>query len=234
MNIAIILAGGAGSRMGNETPKQFLKIAGKTVIEYAIDVFEKNTLIDEIAVVVHESYITEIESLVVKNGWQKVKKILKGGRERSASALAAINAYQQFPTYNLLFHDAVRPLVSNRIIYDIIKALEQYNAVTVAIPSTDTMYQVDHSHNFVKNITDRSFIHRAQTPQGFKVETIQKAYKIALKDPDFQSTDDAGVVAKYLPDEKVYLVRGEESNVKLTYKEDMWLIEQLLLPCTQR
>jgi len=228
MNIAIILAGGTGNRIGYNIPKQFIKIADKTVIEHTITVFEKNTCIDEIAIVVHESYIAEIVIMTIKNDWKKIKNILKGGKDRFHSSLAAINAYQQFSDYNLLFHDAVRPLVSDRIINEVIDALMRYNAVTVAIPVTDTIYRVDNSKNFVETIPQRSFLQRAQTPQSFKVKTIGEAYQNALKDSNFSFTDDCDVVAQYLPNEKIYVVRGEENNIKLTYQEDIYLIEKLL------
>jgi len=228
MNIAIILAGGTGNRMGNERPKQFLKIAEKTVIEHATEVFEQNEHIDEIAIVIHESYISDIENMTLKNEWKKVKKILKGGKERFQSSLSAINAYKQFPDDNLIFHDAVRPLVSDRIVNDVAKALEQYNAVAVAIPTTDTIFKVDDSQHFIESIPNRSCLFRAQTPQAFQVKTIQKAFELALKDTGFQFTDDCGIVAKYLPNEKIYVVRGEENNMKLTYKEDVCLLEKLL------
>ena len=227
MNIAIILAGGTGSRLGFNIPKQFFKVAGKTVIEHTIDVFEKNAKIDEIAVVIHELYVSEIENMVLKNDWRKVKKILKGGKERFESSLSAINAYKQFPDHNLIFHDAVRPMVCDRIIDDVVNALELYNAVDVAIPATDTIIQVDDSRSFIKSIPNRFYLQRGQTPQAFKVATIQRAYETALKDSNFQSSDDCGVVAKYLPDEKIYVVRGEESNMKLTYKEDSYLLDKL-------
>ena len=93
MNIAIILAGGSGTRLGNDTPKQFLKVAGKQVIEHTIDVFDKCALIDEICIVSKPDYVSEVESLVVKNRYKKVRKILNGGKERYDSSLAAINAY---------------------------------------------------------------------------------------------------------------------------------------------
>jgi 2-C-methyl-D-erythritol 4-phosphate cytidylyltransferase len=227
MYIAIILAAGTGSRMKNNISKQFIEIEGKTVLEHTVDVFEKNTQIDEIALVLRESDIPDFERFIIKNSWKKVKKILKGGAERYDSALSAIRAYQEFPDYNLIFHDVVRPLVSHRIIDDVVKALEEYHAVTVAIPTPDTIYQVDENQNFVKQIPDRTFLQRAQTPQAFKMETIQRAYQIALNDPNFQVTDDCGVVAKYLPDEKIYVVRGEEQNMKLTYDEDIYLLKTL-------
>jgi len=228
MNIAIILAAGTGNRMESSTPKQFLEVAGKTVLEHSVEAFEKHSKIDEIAVVLREEDIATFNSFIPINNWHKVKIILKGGEERYQSALAAINAYRQFPDYCLIIHDAARPLISHRIIDDVIEALHLYNAVTVAIPTTDTIYEVDDSQHFVKTIPQRFFLQRAQTPQAFKVKTIQKAYEIALQTPNFQSTDDAGVVAKYLPNEKIYIVRGEEKNLKITYKEDIFLMENYL------
>ena len=228
MNIAIILAAGTGNRMKTICPKQYIIVAGKTVLEHSIDAFEKNAQIDEIAVVLRKDDTSDFNRFIHKNNWQKVKKILPGGKERYESALEAINAYRQFPDYNLIFHDAARPLVSARIINDVVKALELYNAVTVAVPTTDTIYQVDDSQSFVQNIPNRIFLQRAQTPQAFKAKTIQKGYEIALKDPDFQVTDDCGIVAKYLPCEKIYVVQGEERNMKITYKEDVFLLEKLI------
>ena len=166
MNIAVILAGGSGSRMGNNIPKQFLKIAGKQVIEHTIDVFENNKNIDEIIIVSRADYIINIENLVNSNQYQKVKKILHGGKERYHSSLAAINAGNNDDD-NLIFHDAVRPLVNNRIIDDCITALNKYSAIDVAIKATDTIIQVD-QNNIIESIPARSWIRNVQTPQFFK------------------------------------------------------------------
>ncbi len=227
MNIGVVLAGGVGTRMEMSTPKQFYKVAGKTVLEHTIDVFEQHTGIDEIAVVINSSFVREVEAIILRNNWKKLKKVLLGGSERYSSSLAAIRAYDNAPDCNLIFHDAVRPLLSNRIIDDIIGALENYNAVDVAVPATDTIIQVDESGKLINNIPNRKFLRRGQTPQAFKQNIISKAYEIALKDPDFVSSDDCGTVVKYLPDEKVYVVTGEESNMKLTYKEDSYLLDKL-------
>jgi 2-C-methyl-D-erythritol 4-phosphate cytidylyltransferase len=161
------------------------------------------------------------------NAWKKVGKILPGGAARHESSLAAINAYASQPDCNLIFHDAVRPLVSQRVINEVVEALHQYNAVAVAVPTTDTIIQTDESSRFIQHIPNRSVLQRAQTPQGFKWQTIAAAYHVALQDPAFASTDDCGIVVKYLPDEKVFVVRGEESNIKLTYKEDICLLNTL-------
>lgn len=227
MNIAVILAGGVGSRLGYEFPKQFFKVAGKSVIEHTIDVFENNPLIDEIAVVVHAAYISNIETMVLNNGWKKVRKILKGGMERYESSLAAINAYRDDMNHNLIFHDAVRPMLSQQILNHVIEALEKYNAVDVAVPATDTIIKVNETGELIESVPNRKYLMRGQTPQAFKLHTIKKAYELALQDPGFSSSDDCGTVVKYLPKEKVFVVAGEEANMKLTYKEDTYLLDKL-------
>jgi len=227
MNIAVILAGGTGSRLGDSTPKQFFKVAGKTIIEHTVDVFEKNNNIDEISIVIHESFVSTIEEMIITNSWTKVRKVLKGGKERYESSLAAINAYSDFPNYNLIFHDAVRPLINDRIIRDVVNALQKYNAVDVAVAATDTIIQVDDSGEIIENIPNRKYLRRGQTPQAFKLDTIRKAYEIGLSDPNFVSSDDCGTIVRYLPSEKIFVVQGEESNMKLTYKEDTYLLDKL-------
>ncbi|RXQ94554.1 SDR family NAD(P)-dependent oxidoreductase [Ancylomarina salipaludis] len=228
-NICVLLAGGNGNRLGGELPKQFIKIAGKTIIEHSIDIFEKSEQINEIAIVINPMYVQQIEDIVIKNQYKKVKKILQGGKERSDSSLAAIRAYEHEPNsdhFNLIFHDAVRPFVSLSIIDKVISAMEKYNAVDVAIPATDTIIEVDEA-NFITNIPRRSKLRQGQTPQAFKLSTIRNAYKLAAQDPAFTSTDDCGVVLKYLPQEKVYVVEGSQSNIKVTYELDLFIADKL-------
>ena len=193
------------------------------VVEHTVDAFERNPHIDEIAIVSNPFYISEFENIVIKNGWKKIKKILKGGKERYDSSLSAIEAYAGSDV-NLIFHDAVRPLISQRILNDVIEALDKYEAIDVALPSADTIIEVE--DDFICQIPDRSRLRRGQTPQAFAIDTIRKAYQIALKDPNFKVTDDCGVVKKYLPEVPIYVVQGEESNMKLTYKEDTYLLDK--------
>lgn len=226
-NIAIILAGGKGERFNANIPKQFAKVAGKSVIEHTIDCFEEHELIDEIAVVMNVNYIDKMESIILKNNWAKVKKVLAGGKERYDSSLVAIYAYEQEENVNLIFHDAVRPLLGHQIITEVITALNEYNAVDVAIPATDTIIQVDVEKKAIEQIPDRNKLYQGQTPQGFKLETIAEAYKLALQDSNFKTTDDCGVVRKYLPNEAIYVVDGAKKNMKLTHMEDLYFIDKL-------
>lgn len=226
-NIGVILAGGVGQRFGEVLPKQFLKVAGKTIIEHSIDAMEQNEFIDEICVVVHPLYINKMEEIILKNSWRKVTKLLRGGDERYMSSLAAIQAYESTPEVRLIFHDAVRPLVSQRIINDVVKALDTHSAIDVAVPATDTIIQVDKNGDFIEQIPVRQYLRCGQTPQAFWYPIIKEAYDKGLQDPAFRSTDDCGVVTKYLPDVKVYVVPGEDDNMKLTYPKDVFLLDKL-------
>lgn len=228
-NIAVILAGGTGQRFGTDIPKQFMKVAGKTLMEHTLDIFQRSELIHEIAIVVHENFIRETEEIVNRNRYSKVKKVLIGGKDRNGSSLSAIKAYEgtnKYENIRLIYHDAVRPFLSDRIINDVVEALNKYNAVDVAIPSTDTIIQVN-KENIITSIPNRDMLRNGQTPQAFSLPTIRKAYEIAQNDPHFKATDDCGVVLKYLPDEPVYVVNGSENNIKVTYELDLFIADKL-------
>lgn len=226
-NIAIILAGGSGRRAGGDVPKQFQEIAGKTILEYSIEKFEYNKRIDEIVIVGNADYLEDILCLLRSRPYLKIKHILPGGTERYHSVLAALNVYRHTDC-NILIHDAVRPLVSERIINEVIGSLALCNVVNVAVPATDSMIETDPTHTFITNIPDRSRLFHVQTPQGFRSQTLAKAYSLALCDPGFTTTDDCSVVKKYLPEEEIRIVRGDTTNLKLTYAEDFVLLEYLL------
>ena len=228
MNVAVVLAGGSGQRFGAALPKQFLPLAGKTVIEHSILAFEQCAAIDEIAVVMHADYLPKMQEIIDKSGWKKVRKLLPGGAERYLSTLAAINAYEKESNVNLIFHDAARPAVSQRIISETVAALQMHSAVAVAIPSTDTVFEVTEDGSFITNIPLRKRLRCAQTPQGFHIEVIREAYRKAMLDPQFSSTDDCGVLLRYCPEVPIFIVSGDPSNVKITYPEDAVLLEKTL------
>lgn len=160
-NVAVILAGGVGTRMGGTMPKQFFKVSGKTVLEHTISVFDNHPLIDEIAIVVHPNYLEKVEELCCINNFKKVGRILQGGSERYYSSLSAINAYASTENdINLIFHDSVRPLVTKRIISDCITMLGKYGAVDVAIPATDTIIKMNLNTHEIEDIPNRQSMDR--------------------------------------------------------------------------
>lgn len=227
--VGVILAAGSGSRTGLSIPKQFLPFGNaKTVLEHSVEAFQKNEGITQIVIVTAPQFISRIEQMAEELAWTKVTRVIEGGKERYDSSLAAVRLFADEPDTVMLFHDAARPLVSQRIISDTIEAMKTYNCVDVAIPTVDTIVQCNAQGTYMESIQNRNLLWRMQTPQAFRQKTIAKAYEIALQDPGFTATDDCGTVLRYLPEEKVGIVRGEESNVKLTYAEDLPLLEFLL------
>ncbi|MBR5237798.1 MAG: 2-C-methyl-D-erythritol 4-phosphate cytidylyltransferase [Paludibacteraceae bacterium] len=226
MNIAVVLAGGVGARVGGAVPKQLLPLAdGRTVLEHSVDAFEYADCIDEVCVVMHPDYIATVEEMIAKNSWLKVKHVISGGKERWESSVNAIRLYQgqlsgvEMAESNILLHDAARPFVSEKIILDVCRALVDHEAVVVAVPSTDTVYEMQ--EGCVARIPNRSTIMRAQTPQAFRLGLIARAYEIALNSGNMQVTDDCGVVFNYMTNQPIHIVAGEEQNKKITFKEDI-------------
>lgn len=217
-NVAVVLAGGVGKRFGAPEPKQFLMLGDKTVLEHAIAAFDRNEHISEVAVVVHPDYVDRVKDMVNKGDFHKVAHILCGGAERTDSTQSALHAYAN-AAVNLLLHDAARPLVSDAVITRVCEALQQHCAVAVAQPVTDTIVSAD--ADLLKATLVRSTLRSMQTPQAFCRETLAQAFSMAMADPQFQATDDCGVVAKYLPHIPIHLVEGEEKNRKLTSPEDL-------------
>lgn len=234
----MLLAGGVGQRVGLATPKQLAEIAGKTIIEHSIAVFEDAPEIDEIVVLMTPGYTDRVREIVDKGGYRKVTKIVEGGASRTESTWRALQALGT-QECNVLLHDAVRPLVEPRIIAECVKALRTHRAVDVAIPSSDTVLVAvpGPDGEVIGEVLDRSRLRRSQTPQCFKLSVIRQAYERALADPDFGSrpaTDDCGVVLRYLPEVPIHVVPGSEHNIKITHPADLRIAELLLRLAAER
>jgi len=223
-NIAIILASGTGERTGLDIPKQFVKIAGKTVIEHTLDTFEKHKLIDEIIVVSNINYIDWTQSLVLKNNYKKVTKILAGGATRRESSFIGISSIKE-DNAKLLIHDAVRPFMHPSIIDKCIEALDNYKAVDVAIESADTLIRIN-KNNTIEEIPNRKFYKRGQTPQAFDLNTIRTAHELANQEENVQVTDDCGLILKFNLGE-VFVIEGDDFNHKITYPIDIAIADKL-------
>ena len=143
-NVAIILASGSGTRFGSETPKQFMKLAGKTVLEHTLDVFERHCSIDEIVVVCAAESMSMTTEIVNRAGYRKITKLVIGGGTRQQSSAAGINAIPG-DRHKVLVHDAVRPLLDVATIDRCLSALDVSNAVDTAVPASDTIIEVDDS-----------------------------------------------------------------------------------------
>jgi 2-C-methyl-D-erythritol 4-phosphate cytidylyltransferase len=229
--VAVILAGGTGTRVGLSIPKQLIKIAGKTIIEHTIAAFEASPVIDEIVVLMAPGHLDPVRAIVQAGGYGKVTQIVEGGVTRNDSTSRALEALGT-DECNVLFHDAVRPLVSQTIITDCVTALQTHEAVDTAIPSADTIVQVHpepgaDGHDVIEDVLQRSLLRRGQTPQAFRLSVIRKAYELAWKDPDFTATDDCTVVLRYLPEVPIAVVAGHERNMKVTEPIDVYIADKL-------
>jgi ribitol-5-phosphate 2-dehydrogenase (NADP+) / D-ribitol-5-phosphate cytidylyltransferase len=233
-NVAVVLAGGTGQRMGLEIPKQLVKIAGKPIMQHTLQVFQSAPHIDEIIVAMTPGFTAEADAIVAAAGCTKVSRVIEGGATRTETTMRAIEAVSATaPEANVLFHDAVRPFIDHRIIEDCVRALDKYEAVDVAIPSADTIIKVDdYGGTVIKDVPRRDLLRRGQTPQCFRLSTIREAYALALADPDFtagkiSATDDCSVVLRYLPDVPIYVVAGSEQNMKVTHPVDVFIADKL-------
>lgn len=223
-NIVIVLASGSGVRFRSETPKQFFKLAGKTVLEHTLDIFEKHPRVDEIIITVAPDQLLFVKEIVTVRGYRKVRKIVFGGatrRESSASAVTAIVGDH----HKVIVHDAVRPLLDHATVDRCLDALDEYAAVDTGIPSPDTVVRVK-SDGTILEIPDRSQMLLGQTPQGFRSGLLRKAHQLASDDSDLKVTDDCALILRYGLGQ-VKIVSGNINNIKITHPSDIYLADRI-------
>jgi 2-C-methyl-D-erythritol 4-phosphate cytidylyltransferase len=224
-NVAVLLAGGVGTRVGLQIPKQLIKVAGKTILEHSLAVLHAHPMVDEIIIMMAQGHLDAVRTIVRAGGYDKVVDILEGGETRNDTTWKALERIGE-DECNVLFHDAVRPLLAPRIIQECFEALATYPAVDVAIPSADTIVEVG-DDNTIREIPPRASLRRGQTPQAFRLSVIREAYVRAGKDPDFTATDDCTVVLRYVPEAPIVVVHGDERNMKVTEPIDVYLADKL-------
>lgn len=222
-NIVIILASGSGLRFGSDVPKQFLKVAGKTVLEHTLDCFEKNNSIDDIIVVTSSEYKLLTEELIIRSGYRKIRKILIGGKTRQESTKVGIDAIAG-DNHKVLVHDAVRPLLDSEIIYECLDALDVEECVDTVIPSSDTIVYSEDGF-YIKSIPNRNNFYLGQTPQGFRSGLLRKAHSTSLNTGS-NLTDDCGLVLQSNL-ASIKLIKGNVSNIKITYPSDIYMADRL-------
>ena len=224
-NVAVLLAGGVGTRIGLDIPKQLIKIAGRTILEHTLSALNSHPMVDDVIIMMAPGHLDAVRAIVTNGPYDKVIGILEGADTRNETTLRALD---QLPDEecNVLLHDAVRPLVTPRIIRECFEALAEHGAVDVAIPSADTIIEVT-PDDVIREIPARAALRRGQTPQAFRSSVIKRAYALAREDENFQATDDCTVVLRYLPDVPITVVLGDERNMKVTEPIDVYLADKL-------
>lgn len=227
-NIALILAGGAGTRLGNDIPKQFLPLLGKPVIMYSILAFQNHPMIDAIYIVCKESWISQL-SILKESSYNltKLRDIVSGGETRRQSSFKGIERISHDFSQSdiVLIHDAARPLVTEKVIADNIAAAQQFGACTTALCVNDTIL-MSSDGLYIDSIPPRHTMLAAQTPQSFKLGLIYDAHTSFSDVDESAITDDTALlVHKHIP---VAIVKGDRRNMKLTTQEDFEQIKSLL------
>ncbi len=227
MNTAIILAGGVGSRMGVDRPKQYLVIDEKPIIVYCLEIFEKHSDIDKIVIVVSDEWKDYVIENVEKYGITKVCGYAPAGRTRQHSIYNGLKCTEANApeTDVVIIHDAARPLVSDKIIKDcIIGAVEDDGAMPV-ISVKDTIYQSKDGKS-IGNLLKRSELFAGQAPESFDFKKYLDIHN-SVSDDEIASTAGSSEIA-YRHGMKVRLVEGSERNFKITTIEDLETFETII------
>ena len=224
----IVLAGGSGTRMHTELPKQFLVLAGKTLLQHAIDTFSASSAIDEMCVVLPQHFIQAISGADWFRNYAKPIRIVEGGTSRTHSSYNAFSAYRaEHRSVNLLYHDAARALLSIRDLENVISALELYDGAVLGIPVVDTIYELDESKT-LQRIPEREHLWCAQTPQAFHGAQLAAAFTRWEKKGAMPYSDDVSLVKAMLPNINIHLVESQDFNMKITTPTDMIVAELYL------
>ena len=222
MVTAAVLAGGSGSRMGSDIPKQYLPVNGKPIIVYTLEKFIENENTDYTVVAVAQSYVDYVEKLIREYfpGYEKFS-VIPGGKTRSdtlMNVLEHLNEKGISENDVILTHDAVRPFIDGRIISDNISSALKYGACNTCVPAVDTVF-ISRDGEFIDEVPKRSTVFHAQTPQSFRTKELYELCKKIPADVFSELTDGCSVYTYC--GKKVFMVKGSENNIKITYPSDI-------------
>lgn len=228
MNIALIFAGGIGKRMNNNgIPKQFLKLYGKEIIIYTLEIFEKNENIDGIIVSCLEEKINDLEELIKKYDLKKVKSIVAGGKTGQESIYKGLCEAERYYSKEdiVLIHDGVRPLINEKTIEDNILSVKKYgNAITV-VPAIETIIKVEKVEHRIKDILNRNECYMARAPQSFYLKDILSSHRKAIEENKDDFIDSASMMVYY--GHKLNIVDGPIENIKITTPSDYYIFKAM-------
>lgn len=221
---AVIPAGGCGTRMGHETPKQFLQLGDVPLLIHALRVFESSRTITEIVVVVPQDTVAYCQQeLLPPFGLSKVSTVTSGGARRQDSVWNGLQAVDERTTI-VVVHDAVRPFVTGAMVEQVVESAGTHDAAIVAIPLHDTVKRAA-PDGMIETTLDRQRLWSAQTPQAFRVELLQEAHR-SSRQTGVEATDDAFLVEQI--GHRVAIVNGSPDNIKVTRPEDLVMGEAIL------
>ncbi len=220
---AIVVAGGTGTRMGSEVPKQFIEVSGKPIIAYTLNALSKCADIRDIIIVTLPEYIVYCKDVVDTFNFCKVKKIVCGGESRSRSVFNGLKEVTADCDI-VAIHDGVRPLIDEDTISSCIRAASEYGCAAVGVKMKDTIKVCD-NNGFIEGTADREKLWMIQTPQVFKKDIIYSLHKEA--DVNGVSYTDDCILAESRG-YKIKIVEGKYENIKITTPQDIFIMKGLI------
>ena len=222
---AVVLSAGRGRRMESAIQKQYMCLNGKPMIVHTLAAFERSC-VDEIILVAgagEEEYCRK--EIVEAEGFQKVKAVVTGGKERYDSVFSGLKAASGCDY--VLIHDGARPCVTGEIIKRAADGAEQYRACVVGMPVKDTIKVAD-EQEYASHTPDRSRLWMVQTPQAFSYDLVYEAYEKLFREQNFAGVTDDAMVVERETSQKVKLIQGSYKNMKVTTPEDLAIAELYL------
>lgn len=224
----VLLAGGSGSRLGAHVPKQFIRVAGKTVLEHSHACIAGFAPEARIIVTVPADSLAFVRELLKNTN----AEVIVGGASRQESAWAALRHLKASPPDNVVLHDAARPFLDHQILHDVDEALRHVDAVDVAIKTADTI--IVERDGLIQSIPKRDHLFRGQTPQGFRYPALLGCYEELGAERLGEFTDDCGIYLACNPLSPVRIVQGSTENIKITDAVDLILADELFRIRQQR
>ncbi len=235
-NIAMIIAGGVGARVGADMPKQYIKVLGKPILAYTMEAFETLDSIDAITVVSQPEFDQTIWDMAKEYHITKLAHIFHGGSVGQESIRNGVYELEKFydPEDLVLIHDAIRPLVSHEVLTNCIKVARDKGNAIVCIPCVTTMLQkvqdedgwAGKGYDYSDAVYPRDLMMETQTPQAFTLGLLGKCHREAVKQGITNETASCALMTRL--GERVYFSEGNERNIKITVQDDIDLMEALL------
>lgn len=227
--IAILIAGGSGSRMGQDIPKQFINVYDKPVLLYTLEGFQKHPMIDAIEVVCLDGWHDILRAYAKQFGITKLQWIVSGGSTGQESIRNGVYHLEDIakPDDIIIIHDGIRPLVDETVLTDVIRKAQQYGNAVTAMPYNEQIFVADDEISTVKYIP-RETLRRVATPQGYRFDLLDEKYHEAYeKEIGIYGSSYANTMMVELG-VRLYFAAGSDKNIKLTTKDDLEMFKAYL------
>ncbi len=230
-NIALIIAGGVGSRMGYEIPKQFIKVYDKPVLLYTLEGFQKHSMVDAIVCVCIEGWEGELRRYADFYGISKLKLIVPGGNTGQESIRNGVMAIREFAqdNDNVIIHDGIRPMVDDYVLSDVLRVCEEKGNAVTSLPYNEQIFMVaEDDPSTTTQYIPRETLRRVSTPQAYKLGKLVWAYTKAF-------AEEIGIYGSSYTNtmmvelgERLHFAAGSDKNIKLTTQDDLELFKGYL------